>query len=418
MEEKNISIKKNMLYNSIGSAIYLGLQWLITILVVRLSGYEDAGILSLAMTISNVIYSISSFGMRGYQSSDIEGKFENYTYILSRVITCVAGLAIGIVFLCFSSYNIYTAAAIFAYIVFKTSEALVDVFHGSEQKKWRMDVIGISYALRGIISFVVFVVTMLITKNVLIAIILMAISVYLEIIVYDIPHYKKIVKTERVCNYKKIGELLLICMPLTIYGFLFNGVQAYPKYMLEKLYSSEVLGIYSSIATPVLIIQVASTFIFNPLITLFAELYANKDSEKFYKLILKIILAILGIGIVGIIESNLFGKFALKILYGEKILQYSYLLNWIIITVILTTIIAFMNLLLTVVRNFKTLIIGNAFTLIVSVILSNIFIPRYGIDGINVALILTLILGAIYLMLFGYIESKKYFKNDSERTSK
>ena len=45
-EVKPLSIKQNMLWNSFGSITYLACQWLITILVVRLSsGYEAAGTL-------------------------------------------------------------------------------------------------------------------------------------------------------------------------------------------------------------------------------------------------------------------------------------------------------------------------------------------------------------------------------------
>ena len=143
MEKEGISLKQNMIYNTIGSAIYLGLQWLITILVVRISGYEDAGILSLAMSISNVIYAISTFSMRGYQSSDVKEEFDNYTYIMSRIFTCSIGMLLTFLFLLFTSYNIYTKVSIFVYLFFKTSEALVDVFHGAEQRKWRMDIIGI-----------------------------------------------------------------------------------------------------------------------------------------------------------------------------------------------------------------------------------------------------------------------------------
>ena len=411
MEESKLSLKKNMLYNTIGTSIYLGLQWLITILVVRTSGYEDAGILSLAMSISNTIYAISSFGMRGYQSSDIEEEFDNYTYILSRIFTCLIGIVLGLMFLIFTSYNIYTKSSIFAYIIFKTSEALVDVFHGAEQKKWRMDIIGISYTIRGIISFIVFIVTLAITKNILLAISFMAISVYLVIFLYDVPKFKEIVKFKKVINYRKIWKLLIICMPLTIYGFLSNGLQAYPKYLLEKLTSSEILGIYSSVATPVLIIQVASTFIFNPLITLFAELYNKKDSKGFYKLTIKVMIAILCIGIIAIIGSNILGKFALSLLYGEDIVQYSYLLNWVIVTTILTTMVAFINLLLTVIRNFKALLTGNAIALFLVVVFSNYFIPIYGINGVNISLILTLLLENIYLIVFGYIYINKYFKS-------
>ena len=66
-----------MLYNSVGFIVYLFCQWLITIVVVRLSNYEDAGILSLAMSINNILYAISTFGLRNYQVSDIENKYSN-----------------------------------------------------------------------------------------------------------------------------------------------------------------------------------------------------------------------------------------------------------------------------------------------------------------------------------------------------
>ena len=52
-----LSIGRNMLWNSAGSLTYLALQWAITIVIVRLSsGYDAAGVLALAMTVFNVSY--------------------------------------------------------------------------------------------------------------------------------------------------------------------------------------------------------------------------------------------------------------------------------------------------------------------------------------------------------------------------
>lgn len=48
MEEKKVSIQKSIIWNSAGSMVYLITQWLISILVVRLSGVETAGIITLA----------------------------------------------------------------------------------------------------------------------------------------------------------------------------------------------------------------------------------------------------------------------------------------------------------------------------------------------------------------------------------
>ena len=50
-----LSTKQNMLWNSVGSMTYLACQWLTTVFVVRLSaGYDDAGLLSLAMSVVGI----------------------------------------------------------------------------------------------------------------------------------------------------------------------------------------------------------------------------------------------------------------------------------------------------------------------------------------------------------------------------
>lgn len=408
----NNVIKKNMLYNSVGTSIYLGLQWLITILVARISGYEYTGILTLAMSLSNIIFAISAFGMRNYQSSDINNKFDNNTYKISRVVTCLLGITVCAVILVFSNYSFYTKCTIFIYILFKISEAIVDVLHGAEQKVWRMDIIGKSFGLRGIVSFVTFIITLVFTSDLFLSVLLMAISVYLIIVFFDIPNYKKIFKDEKIAklDYKSIGKLLLICLPLTIFTFLSTGLQAYPKFILESVTSSEMLGIYSSIATPVLIIQVAASFIFNPLITLFGELYVRRDKKEIVKLAVKIIAFIILLGLFAFIGSIFLGKFALHLLYEDTLDLYSYLLNYSIITMIITTLVTFVNVLLTVIRDFKTLLIGNLIGLVITVILSNLWIAENTINAMNPILIISLMAQLLFMIIFGMIYLNKKFK--------
>jgi len=61
MKNKELSIKQNMMYNTFGSIVLLVCQWLTTVLVVRLSNYENAGMLSLAMSVTNVFFGFASF---------------------------------------------------------------------------------------------------------------------------------------------------------------------------------------------------------------------------------------------------------------------------------------------------------------------------------------------------------------------
>ena len=60
-----LSIRANMAWNAIGSIVNLGCQWLISILVVRLStGFDDAGLYSLAVAIFGVFSPISQYRIR------------------------------------------------------------------------------------------------------------------------------------------------------------------------------------------------------------------------------------------------------------------------------------------------------------------------------------------------------------------
>lgn len=54
---EHMKIACNILWNTIGNIFYLGCQWLLSVVVVRISGsYADAGVLTLAISTTNVLY--------------------------------------------------------------------------------------------------------------------------------------------------------------------------------------------------------------------------------------------------------------------------------------------------------------------------------------------------------------------------
>ena len=105
MKNKKLTVKESVFWNTWGSVIYLGVQWLQTILVVRLLGYEEAGIFSLAMSITNTFYAISVYGMRNFQISDIKKKYSAGNYVLSRVVTGGISLIMCSVFAIVNGYR-------------------------------------------------------------------------------------------------------------------------------------------------------------------------------------------------------------------------------------------------------------------------------------------------------------------------
>ncbi|MDE6914896.1 MAG: hypothetical protein K2P35_14575, partial [Lachnospiraceae bacterium] len=147
----NKSVISNILWNTAGNIIYLGCQWLLSVVVVRISGsYADAGILTLAISVTNIFTTLALFNVRNYQVSDISEKYTQSDYISHRILTCIAAVALCVTFADVSGYSLGAALSIIAYMLMRTVEALADVFHGILQKQWRLDVVGKSCIFRGI----------------------------------------------------------------------------------------------------------------------------------------------------------------------------------------------------------------------------------------------------------------------------
>ena len=81
------------------SYTHLACQWLITILVVRLSsGYEAAGTLSLAMSVYNIFAPFAIYRMYTYQVSDVKRENTVGEYFAFRIITSSAALVCCLVY--------------------------------------------------------------------------------------------------------------------------------------------------------------------------------------------------------------------------------------------------------------------------------------------------------------------------------
>lgn len=404
-------IKKSILFNTIGSFTYLLCQWIITYVILWLCDYKDVGIFSLAMSLSNTFYSISIFGMRGYQATDLNNEHTEKTYLYSRFITILLAVICSLIYTIVKGYNPYSFACINIYLLFKVSEAIVDLIHGTLQKKWLFKNIGISLILRGIISLSSFLIFTIIFKNILISIIAMAVLTNLFVVLYDVKVYKKNVSNFGKTSYQQLKELLLLCTPLAIYSTISNYAAALPRVEIASIYSEDVLGIYSSYANIAIMVQVAASFLITPLSTYFAELFKENNLEKFKKTMIKIVLIIIAIGVIAITGSTLFGKTIFKALFGGEIISHYYLMNQMIIISLLTSIMWLLAGIIVIFRKFYFLIIANIVYYLEIKIFSTLALNSLELSGINYLIMIGIITVIILYIIEIIIVLKKRYKN-------
>jgi len=401
------------MWYSVGSTIYMFGLWAITYLVLIVSGPANSGILSVAMAITNVCYTIAVWGMRSYQVSDIDGRFSDNTYIMSRLITCIVSVAACAVFVFVKDYSYEKRLCFILYMIFKVSEAGADVFNGIVQKHWRMDIIGKSYIARAALTVAAFTLTLKFTGSLPLAILSMMVGSFAVIIFYDVIQTVKISHVQIKWDFQSTHKLLIQCAPLVICSFLYTFNALIPRLLLEEKFGDTIQGFYAAIASPVLIVQLLASYIYSPLIPLFSKSHADHNTSAFSRLLIKILLLILALSVVSIFVCYLFGDWGLSIIFVSQkksgLFGYFNILIPTMLTAIGTSLIWLLNGVITAIRQIKSLFFIAFAGSIVCVVITKYFVYKYGANGINISMIIVQAVQIVLMMslVIRYIQKGK-----------
>jgi len=387
---KQKSTLANIFYNSFGTMFYYGCQWLTTILIVHLSGFEDAGNYSLAMTFTAAFSILALFNTRQFQVSDVKGEYSDRTYIYSRGIAMAIAMGVCVIALVFNDYTPYQWSVLLMYMLYKCGEAWIDVYHGIDQKNGRMDYICYSYIVRSILMMAGFCGVLYLTKNLIYAVGAMTFTTFLIAFIYDRKIALGFMDKADKADMAAIKRLMLTMVPLVIVAVTNNLSISLPKYFLERYYDATVLGYYSSVATPSMIVQVGAATIFTPLITPLADKLAEDDKKGFLDILKKVGIVFAGLSVLALIVAALLGEWFLVLFFGEEIRPYTYLFVPIIISTLLISVNACLFPVCTVLREIKGQLAIGICGIVSSVLASVICVKAYGMDGVVIALLITL----------------------------
>lgn len=411
METNELSLKANMLWNSFGSLVNLACQWLITILIVRMgSGYEAAGIFSLAMSVYNIFAPIGQYRMYTYQVTDVNDENSTGEYLSFRVITN------GIALLLCMGYAVVTCdthalPAIFLYAIYKSACLVVDVFHACDQRHHRMDYIGQSLAMQGVASLCAFVLVFRLTSSLELSLIGMSAMIVVIGILFDWPRAKKFGPIRIGISARKVSYLFVRCLPIVLASIAAAAAPSLPRQYLSVVSGEAALGIYAAAAAPVALIQTGASYIYNPLLGYFSERYALKDKTGFMSLLAKATIGIIVLGIFCSLGVIILGEFILVLVYGSKMAGYSYLLLPLVVLALVTGYMWFINDLLMAIRNFRDAFLGNVASLIAS-IASLPLIEGFGLNGVTYACLVSCVFGVTFMGVALAVRLKKYWRNE------
>lgn len=392
MTQKKLSVSQNAFYNMIGALVFCFCQWIISsLLVVHLSpeeiAVENAGLLQLSISVTNIFFAISCYNMRTYQISDTKNKYSYGDYIGVRMVTVIIALVLCLGYTIAFRYSAKTILCIMLYMIFKLNETFSDVLHAIDQKNYRMDYVCTSYCLRGISTVVVFAVTILLFDNVLISVLAMGVVSLSEVWFYDVKKARSFGSIKPTFNKSIITKMLITCLPAVISSAAFTAITTVPRQTLETMQGEERLGYYGTIATPLLIVQILATSIFNPMLTELAESYNNGEIKRFTMRLIKNLGVLVLIAAVVCVCVAFLGEFAVGIVFGKKFVPYTYLMYGIVGCTTMYVVSWLCTNTLIIMRRLKVCMIASLIALLISSVLAKPFIERFNMNGVSYSII-------------------------------
>lgn len=317
---------KEITYNTTGNIVTLFFQWLIIMLIPKLTDFTEAGIFAVAVSVSSIMNQIATFTLNQYQVADQNSKYSENDFAVARLVTIVLSFVCIIPVSFLFDYGMNQILIIVAYTVYRNIINYAYLHMASMQIMGRLDYAGKCMIIEGTVSFAVFVGTYAMFDNLLFSTISMAIIGGGSFILFMGRGYSSMAGHRYgldIRNRDNLGNLLFVGAPLLVSTLCPIVITALPKLILENNWGQTTVGYFSTLTSPTIVIPTIATSIFAPFIVYFADICKKGDMRKLRIQYSKISAALLvmaaGLYVVSVLLS---GKVFVS-LYGETIEPYA-----------------------------------------------------------------------------------------------
>ena len=385
-----MSVKKHITYNTAGSVVTLFCQWLIMMIIPKMSDFSEAGVFAVAISICSILTIFATFSLNHYQISDQYVKFTENDYRATRVVTISISFVLCLFVIFLFDYTLKQNLVILSYMVYRNLMCYAYLYAATLQIHDKLYYVGKCMILEGLVSFFSFLLAYLITDNLAISVAAMAVlggGVFLVALArkYRLTEGRRYPwhKADRSAIFSliKVGSpfLLSVVAPIVI--------TAVPKIMLQAVDGDEIVGIFGTLSAPTIIVPTLITAIFTPFIVYFSNVSRKGDISLLRKQYMKTVGLTLLLGALCFILSWGAAGYVFEMVYGEDIVPYVGYFDILIIGITFYSVGMWGITVLITKDQGKAAATMSGASLVSSFVLFFILIPRFGIEGATYGLV-------------------------------
>lgn len=314
---------RDYVWNTVGFGIWGMVFPLLTIIITQLVGVQQAGMFSLAFVTGSLLMIVANYGVRTYQVSDVNEAHSFSDYQINRWITCAFMVLVGVLYCMVRGYGNEMFLISIGVYLYKMVDGLADVYEGRLQQVDKLYLSGISQAFRSLVSFIAFALCLLITHNLAIASIVMAVAAAVSFIVLTFPLALFETPKSRRWNMGSIGTLFKQCFPLFVALFMYALIDNMPKFVMEGVLPYDSQLYFNALYFPAQGILLTVGFIYKPLLVRMSNVWADPEKRKRFDLIIVAILAVIVVLTLGVaLAMGWFGITIMSFMYGVDFEQF------------------------------------------------------------------------------------------------
>lgn len=299
-------------------------------MLAKLGSPEMVGRFALGLAIAAPVVLFANLGLRPYQATDAERRYDFGEYLALRLFTTAAALlaVLGIVFA--TGYGLETALVVMLVGVAKGFEAVSDIFYGLLQQRERMDRIAKSMIVKGLLSLAALASVVYLTGSLIWGVASLVAVWALVLIAYDLRSGAAIFGDAPRPRWeaKKLGALALTTLPLGLAVVMTSLNANVPRYMVEGYLGTRELGIFAAMAYPVAAGATVVGALGQSASPRLAKHYAGGELGAFRTLLVKLVGLGAALGAVGLLVAAVAGREILTLVYTPEYAEYAGVFVW------------------------------------------------------------------------------------------
>ena len=393
--KKNVTEKKNFVWNMVGSGIFSFVSMALSLCVIQIAGEKVGGVFSIAVTISQMMLYIAFFELRTFLVTDTNRKYTFSQYHGAKILTCTAMMLVSIAYVLVKKYVSYKAVVIILMCLYRMIDGYADIYEGDVQLDGKLYLSGKSMTFRSVLSAIALIVTLATSKSIVLSIFSAIIVSLICVIIFNINIAKYYGEIKPDCRWNNVKSILYECFPFFIGAFLWVYILSASRIAVDNNMSSQSMSYYQVLFMPVSIVNLFATFFFRPALTSLSELYYGNEEKKFIKKIVLLLTMIMAFTAICVMGAYIVGIPVLSLISGCDLHAYRKLLIILMIAGGINSASFFMYYILTIMRKAKSILIGYITSAVITAVISNKFVEMKGLEGAAFSFLVTV----IYLFL-------------------